>query len=124
MTTGLADKSRLRKAYDNMLARTRGRHLTPGGRCPWWGKKVVFFDYQDFKEWAMANGYEDGKTLDRVDPDGDYHPANLQWLTKAEHQQKCMLTHKPLCQCFVCIAKRSANGEVKAPKKATRRKRR
>ena len=53
-----------------------------GGRgitvCDEWQK------FQAFEAWAMANGYADKMTLDRVDNDGNYEPANCKWVTRKE----------------------------------------
>lgn len=39
-------------------------------------------NYQAFFDWAMANGYEEGLTLDRIDTNGNYEPSNCRWVTK------------------------------------------
>jgi hypothetical protein len=40
----------------------------------WLGDRSKFF------AWALANGYEDGLTLERRDVNGDYEPSNCTWV--------------------------------------------
>ncbi len=43
--------------------------------------------YQAFRDWAVANGYKEGLSIDRIDVNGNYEPSNCRWVTLAEQQR-------------------------------------
>lgn len=73
------------------------RYKDYGGRgisiCDEWLK-----DFDEFADWAKANGYSDGLSIDRIDNDGNYEPSNCRWITKREQNRNkrtnVMVTYK------------------------------
>lgn len=43
--------------------------------------------FQAFYDWAMANGYQEDLSIDRIDNDGNYEPSNCRWVTMAEQNK-------------------------------------
>jgi hypothetical protein len=49
--------------------------------CPQWHA------FEPFRDWALANGYAEGLTIERNDYDGDYCPENCVWLPRKDQNK-------------------------------------
>lgn len=46
-------------------------------------------DFMAFRDWAVANGYSDVLTLDRINANGNYEPCNCRWVSmKVQNNNK------------------------------------
>ena len=67
-------KARCYKQSHTWFKKYGGRGITV---CDEWKD-----DFQAFYDWAMANGYSDELSIDRINNDGNYEPSNCQWTTQ------------------------------------------
>lgn len=90
MTTHGESSTRLYAVWNAMMSRCYNPNTERYGR--YGGRGITVCDewlhkYPAFRDWAVANGYRDGLTIDRINVDGNYCPENCRWITKAEQQK-------------------------------------
>lgn len=94
-TTHGDSSTRLYRIFSGMISRCKYPSATEyedyGGRgitvCDEWK------DYNNFKQWAMSNGYTDELTLERNDVNGNYCPNNCKWVTMNEQSNNKRSSH-------------------------------
>ena len=105
-------RTRLYGIWSNMKDRcyrqTNQFYADYGGRgitvCEEW-----LDNFLAFREWALANGYQDNLTLDRIDNNGPYSPDNCRWANKTQQannkRSNRLLTYKGKTQTLAQWAK-------------------
>ena len=79
--------TKLYRVYHAMKSRcndpNHDKYKVYGGRgirvCEEWENS-----FELFYKWAIANGYKEGVSIDRIDPNGNYEPGNCRWLNQIE----------------------------------------
>ena len=54
-------------------------------------------DFKYFYDWALANGYKEYLTIDRIDSNGNYEPNNCRWVNRgiqAQNTKHLRITNK------------------------------
>ena len=69
-------RKRCSKTYIKSFPQYGGRGIKV---CDEWENSFIAF-----RDWALANGYSDNLTIDRIDVNGNYEPSNCRWVTKKE----------------------------------------
>ena len=92
--------SRLYQVWASMHARCNSPSYH--ARKHYAGKKITvcaeWQKFEPFRDWALANGYDDELTLDRKENNKGYEPNNCRFVTHAEQQRNksnhTMRTHR------------------------------
>jgi hypothetical protein len=90
-------KSRLFKIWIGMHTRcynkTAKSYEVYGGRgikiCSEWMN-----DYTVFRDWALSSGYDEQKSIDRIDVNGDYDPSNCRWVDQTVQANNTTKNHR------------------------------
>lgn len=92
------DKStkRLLNIYRSMINRcynkNTNRYIDWGGRgikvCDDWR-----YEFINFYNWAIKNGYQDNLSIDRIDNNGNYEPDNCRWTTNKVQARNSSKNH-------------------------------
>ncbi len=86
---GMMRRCGLKKNYNEKEVRLyRDRGITV---CEEWRK------WRPFRDWALANGYSDDLTIDRIDNDGNYCPENCRWVSPTVNKRNTCRAYKVKC---------------------------
>jgi len=77
---------RLYGIWGGMLARCRNSNVKS---YKYYGGKGVevctdWETYENFRSWALSNGYKSNLTIDRINPFGNYEPQNCRWIPRSK----------------------------------------
>lgn len=87
--------SKIHKTWRNMRYRCNNPNCMSyknyGGRgitiCKEWDS------YESFRDWALANGYSEGLSIDRIDVNGNYEPSNCRWVSTKTQNNNTRKNH-------------------------------
>lgn len=96
-------KTRLYRIYRHILERCESPSCN---EFKWYGARGIeceFKDYEDFRDFALSNGYTDDLTVERIDVNGNYSRENVTFiplqLQARNTRSNVMITYKGLTLC-------------------------
>ena len=99
--------SRLYKIWRSMKHRCKYNHhyIEKNVKiCNEWKK------FEPFRDWSLANGYQNDLTIDRINNYGNYEPSNCRWTTNYEQMRNTtynrILTYDGITLCATDWAKK------------------
>ena len=90
LSKGNSNRLSIYTSWSNMKQRCTNpnhpKYYRYGGR----GIKICdeWMTIEGFSEWAFANGWMQGLTIDRIDLDGNYEPSNCRWVTVSSNSRR------------------------------------
>lgn len=92
---GRANRTHLYDTWANMLGRTNGNGAGANSyrnKRYYKDKGITVCDawrnFDAFRAWAEANGYEPGLSIDRIYTCRNYEPSNCEWITRKENTRR------------------------------------
>jgi hypothetical protein len=87
---------RLYRSWHNLLDRVNGVKKSGTGEPIWQGLEVEWATFEEFREWALANGYcKVLCSLDRRDSTEHYTRRNCRWTTKYHNSMRALYGDDP-----------------------------
>lgn len=96
---GEAKRGQLTSLY-NTWRGMKDRCMNPSHKSyKYYGEKGVKIclewqkSFENFRDWALSNGYQEGLSIDRIDVKGNYEPSNCRWATLEQQANNKTTNH-------------------------------